>query len=407
MWRIYTDMPKRVYHIFMFFSWYLDIICSIMWLFVLLFTGLTEALEGLDMRSVFRAGTTGSENKRLIELERMKRDLEHQLQEMARTVERQQEMIAMAKRDPLTGLRNRQGIPELVDAALRADQEGIFFIMDMDNFKCVNDTYGHMEGDHVLTKFARALKGAVDANDIVARLGGDEFVVFSPEHCDKYEVRAKAQRIVRQIERRLVTPGKLLRVTISMGIACAPLDGVTYEALYANADKALYSVKKAGKNGYRFYADLDESGCSDVAEDRPRRTLEEITSRLREKKMEGSFEVEYTNFEKIYRFMERNLAREHREVQCVLFTLEEYIGVDDLLIQGQLEHLQHAVASSLRKGDVTTKYSPTQVLALLMDVNRENTHSVVKRILSRYRAEAGRDVMHVLCDIRQLMADGE
>lgn len=359
------------------------------------------------MHTVFRSETISGENKRLIELEKMKKNLEYQLQEMSKTVEKQQEMIAMAKRDPLTGLRNRQGIPELVNAGLRAEREGVFFIMDMDNFKGINDTYGHMEGDRVLTKFAKALKEVVEPGDIAARLGGDEFVVFSPGHYDKCEVKARAQRIVRQIERGLVSPGKLMRVTISMGIACAPLDGVTYEALYNNADKALYSVKKAGKNGYRFYDDLSESGRGTVVCDRPYSSLEEITNKLRERKMEGSFEVEYANFEKIYRFMERNLIRAHREVQCVLFTLEDYIDAGEMMVQGQLEHLAHAVVSSLRKGDVTTKYSSTQVLALLMDANKANADMVANRILTRYRAEAGKDVMNVLYDIQQLKASEE
>lgn len=126
--------------------------------------------------------------------------------------------------------------------------------------------------------------------------------------------------------------------------------------------------------------------------------------------MEGSFEVEYSNFEKIYRFMERNLIRDHREVQCVLFTLDDYgehMESDETIIRGQLEYLQRAVVNSLRKGDVTTKYSSTQVLALLMDVNRENADMVVNRILARYRADAGREAMNVLYDIQQLMASEE
>lgn len=90
-----------------------------------------------------------------------------------------------------------------------------------------------------------------------------------------------------------------MQVTISMGIACAPFDGETYETLYRNADKALYSVKKTGKNGYCFFADLDRTGDIDLDCDRPHSSLGEITSRLRERKAEGSFEVEYSNFEKI------------------------------------------------------------------------------------------------------------
>ncbi len=65
--------------------------------------------------------------------------------------------------------------------------------------------------------------------------------------------------------------------------------------------------------------------------------------------MEGSYEVEYNDFEKIYRFMERNLIREHREVQCVLFTLDDYTETDEIVLQEQLAYLQHAVVSSLRK----------------------------------------------------------
>lgn len=360
------------------------------------------------MHTVFRS------DKRLTELEKVKQGLEIQLQEMARTVEKQQELIALAKRDPLTGLRNRQGIPELVNARLRERHEGIFFIMDMDNFKRVNDTYGHIEGDRMLTRFARGLKRAVDAQDIVARLGGDEFVVFSPGHFDKYEVKAKAQRLIRQVERDLAAPGKLIQVTVSMGIASAPRDGVTYEALYGKADQALYSVKNDGKNGYRFFDDLDEEGSNAAAYDRPQCSLVEITHRLRERKMdledsytEGSYEVEYSNFEKIYRFIERNLIRDHREVQCVLFTLDEPVEVDAVMIQRQAEHLHHVIVSSLRRGDVTAKYSATQVLALLMDTNKKNADRVVKRILTRYCAEADGEAMHVLYDIQQLMSGEE
>lgn len=349
------------------------------------------------MHTDFQSKTTSSENERLVELEKIKKNLEHQLQEM----------IAMAKHDSLTGLRNRQGIPELVNANLRVHCEGIFFIVDIDNFKGINDTYGHMEGDHVLVKFATMLKEAVNPKDIIARIGGDEFVVFSPGHYDKEEVETKAQRFIRQIESNLAMRGKSMRVTVSMGIAAAPLDGETYEILYGNADKALYSVKKEGKNGYRFFADLNEQERDDAVYDSLGSSLEEITSKLRERKIEGSFEVEYNNFEKIYRFMERNLIRDYREVQCVLFTLEDRIDASAMVIQRQMEDLHHAIISSLRKGDVTTKYSPTQILVLLIDVNKENAEVVVKRILSKYCPERGRDMMNVLYDIQQLMTGEE
>ena len=196
-----------------------------------------------------------------------------------------------------------------------------------------------------------------------------------------------------------------MQVTISMGIAAAPHDGVTYEALYRNADKALYSVKNEGKDGYRFYADLDDKQISNVVYTRPHSSIEEITGKLRERKMEGSLEVEYDHFEKIYRFLSRNLVRSSRDVQCILFTLETDTDADEMTIQRQLEHLQHAIVSSLRKSDVTARYGPSQILVLLMDVNTENAGMVVKRILQKYHMEAGRGMMNPLYDIRQLATD--
>ncbi len=359
------------------------------------------------MHTDFQAKSMKGDNQTLMELEKMKNNLEQQLREMTNTIERQREMIALAKRDPLTGVRNRQGIPELVNSSLCAHCEGVFFIMDLDNFKSVNDTYGHMEGDRTLVKFAKALKVSVDSKDIIARLGGDEFVVFAPGHYDKYEVKAKAQRFIQQIERSLTMPGNSIQVTASMGIAIAPHDGLTYKELYGNADKALYSVKNEGKNGYCFFSELDKLRSDNSACGKPHFSIEEITGKLKEKRVSGSYEVTYNDFEKIYRFIERNLIRNRREIQCVLFTLENYTGADEMIIQRQLELLKHAIVSSLRKGDVTTRYSSTQMLTLLIDVNTENAGMVAERILCRYRREAGRDMMNTLYDIRQLMAGGE
>ena len=359
------------------------------------------------MHTIFQVKPAASESRKVSELELSKKKLETQLQEMTRTVQKQQELLAQAKRDTLTGLMGRQGISEQIDALLHSDCRGTFFIMDMDNFKNVNDTYGHMEGDQVLVRFAKGLKKAVAANDITARLGGDEFIVFSPGHYDKYELQAKAQRILRQIERELITPGRLVRVTVWMGIASAPFDGGDYEALYGNSDKALYYVKHEGKNGYQFFSEICEIQKGSAETLRQHRSLGEITKSLKERKMEGSYEVAYNDFEKIYRFMERNLMREYREVQCVLFTLEDGDGTDERVLEEQLAQLQHAVASSLRKGDVTAKYSTSQVLALLMDVNRHNADAVVNRLLGKYRREAGKKEMRVIYDIEQLLASEE
>ena len=102
--------------------------------------------------------------------------------------------------------------------------------------------------------------------------------------------------------------------------------------------------------------------------------------------------------------MERNLERENREVQCVLFTVDDEMDgiADEYSLQRQMEHLQHAIVSSLRRGDVTAKYSSSQILALLMDVNKENAKLVIDRILENYKEEAGNGYMNVCFDFEQL-----
>lgn len=123
--------------------------------------------------------------------------------------------------------------------------------------------------------------------------------------------------------------------------------------------------------------------------------------------MEGSFVVEYESFEKIYRFLERNIARENRKVQCVLFTVDEPEDkdFDEFALQRQMEHLQHAVVSALRRGDVITNYSESQMLVLLMDVDSENADLVVKRILERYKTESGEDDKEISYEIQQLIPE--
>jgi diguanylate cyclase (GGDEF)-like protein len=350
------------------------------------------------MNTVLKPNTKTDDKKRLIELEL-------QLEEMTKTVEMQYEQILNARLDALTGLRNRDGLPDQVNAMLEENCEGFFFIMDMDNFKSVNDTYGHLEGDSVLARFAQELKKSIGENDVAARIGGDEFIVFSPESYTDSEIRRKALGIIRRIERALVAPGRLVRVTVSMGISKVPDNGTTYETLYSNADKALYLMKNEGKNGYKFYADIDESENDIVKCSKERASLAEITCKLREEKMEGSFVVEYNDFEKIYRFMERNLMREKRDVQCVLFTVDDDMELSEIALKRHREYLMEAVTSSLRKGDVTADYGSSQVLALLMDVNGKNAEMVIERILQRYRDKVGDAALEITYDIQPVTAN--
>jgi len=155
--------------------------------------------------------------------------------------------------DGLTGLHNHRYFQEtLVAQASREDQAGTYAIlmMDLDNFKEINDTYGHLVGDTVLKAVADALRGSIRKGDVAARYGGEEFAVFLPRQ-DREQARHVAERVRRVVEEmNLALDGvqEPIRVTLSVGYAAYPEDGSDHQTILERADEALYLAKRAGKN---------------------------------------------------------------------------------------------------------------------------------------------------------------
>lgn len=172
--------------------------------------------------------------------------------------QKQQEMALKEEleKDPLTTLYNRKFMQQVIISKLRDTQQGYFMIIDLDNFKYVNDHYGHACGDAVLIEFGNLLSKEVPRNgDIIGRLGGDEFVVF----LSGTTTASGAQRVAQKISKHLTNlnglliEGRRLPVSCSIGIAHAPEHGIVFEDLYQKADIALYRAKHAGKSCCCFY----------------------------------------------------------------------------------------------------------------------------------------------------------
>ena len=162
--------------------------------------------------------------------------------------------------DYLTKISNVNGLQKSIN--LFIDEEGskligaTMFIIDVDCFKEVNDTFGHGRGDEVLMRVGRELSKSFRGGDIVGRLGGDEFMVFSPTLKGYDNVVQKAKELNETLSSRIEEDGKTVVISVSVGIAEYPQDAETYDDLYKMADKALYFVKEHGKNGYCVYSDL-------------------------------------------------------------------------------------------------------------------------------------------------------
>ena len=167
-----------------------------------------------------------------------------------------------ALHDALTGLPNRPLVEDRANqcllSAVRTGSPNALLFLDLDRFKNVNDTLGHRAGDDLIRQVANRLQGVMRASDTLARLGGDEFVVLLPD----VEVSMAAEianRIVATLQDPFVLCGNEVFISCSIGIACAPTDGDTYEALMGHADAAMYQAKAQGRNTVAVHAERPAS----------------------------------------------------------------------------------------------------------------------------------------------------
>lgn len=167
--------------------------------------------------------------------------------------QREQYMFDKMQRDSLTGLYNKAATQEHILSMLEtSDSIFAFFILDIDDFKQVNDRFGHSAGDKVLVDFSNAMKSQFREGDIVGRIGGDEFVAFLRVQ-NREEAEEKARALTDVLRLTVGADNDGCCVTASIGVAVTPLAGLDFETLYKNADTALYHTKKQGKNGFALY----------------------------------------------------------------------------------------------------------------------------------------------------------
>ncbi|MFH1494275.1 MAG: EAL domain-containing protein [Pseudomonadota bacterium] len=162
----------------------------------------------------------------------------------------------LAYNDALTGLPNRLLLAERIDHALTLSERNGYscavLFLDLDHFKHINDSLGHLFGDRVLIEVSERIKGCLRHVDTAARLGGDEFVLLLNQ-VDVRGTEITARRILDALARPFTLDDMSFTVTCSIGIALYPDDGVTMDDLIKNADSAMHHVKERGRSGFRFY----------------------------------------------------------------------------------------------------------------------------------------------------------
>jgi len=189
-----------------------------------------------------------------------------------------------AERDRLTGLVNRTLLIEHIETAIsRSDDVALLFI-DLDNFKSVNDTFGHKIGDHLLKTVAGRLRHSVQAIDVVARLGDDEFAVLLTNGAHPTAAEIVARRISDFLNAPMTAGGQDIRVGASIGVACWQPEVLSAHELFRRADVALYRTKSTARGTYNFF---------EAEMDRRLQQKQELEQDLRRALAERAFDIHY------------------------------------------------------------------------------------------------------------------
>ena len=166
----------------------------------------------------------------------------------------------LAHHDPLTNLPNRlllkARLNKSIDKCNELKQRLAIFFIDIDNFKLINDTYGHSIGDKIINLVAQRLQRNIRKNDTISRIGGDEFIIVIEDVLEQKNIEKIASKIMDDFKDPLKLEEYLFETTISMGISIFPNNGLDAEELIKQADTAMYSAKNSGRNQYKFYKDI-------------------------------------------------------------------------------------------------------------------------------------------------------
>lgn len=176
-----------------------------------------------------------------------------------KNAERSRNLQEKADTDLLTGLNNKLATERKIKEYMRenANSLGMLFVLDIDNFKKINDTMGHVFGDEVLRTLGKHIGANFRVTDIIGRTGGDEFMIFLKDLKDDADTLHQAEKLVKFFHGFQAGEYVKYSATASIGAAVFPDHGSDFESLYKSADKALYKAKERGKNQLAFYDDRD------------------------------------------------------------------------------------------------------------------------------------------------------
>ncbi len=300
----------------------------------------------------------------------------------SRTIETLKEEVMV---DMLTGFLNKMHGTERI-SKLCTRKTGALMILDLDNFKLVNDLFGHEMGDKVLAAFADIVRRNTRETDTLCRIGGDEFMAFCEDLTAENSVASITLRLNTQLleaAESLMGKNNGIPLGISIGIAMVPEYGRDYEELFAMADSALYKVKNNGKHGYCLYNKLQ--GDEDLLSTDPDQKLERIIKIVEERNdTGGALMLGSDSFALVYRFLMRFYKRYGGTAALVLFTLSLQEDADNIRQLETSSEFSGMLQKNLRVSDIIMQSGECDFFVMLTERTRAEAESTIKRILEAW-----------------------
>ncbi|MBQ3789627.1 MAG: response regulator [Lachnospiraceae bacterium] len=308
----------------------------------------------------------------------------HRIEKVLTNRERIKELTKESSTDGLTGFLNKTHVERKLAETCRYET-GVLAILDMDDFKLVNDIYGHETGDQIIVAFAKFLKEHTRGTDIVGRVGGDEFLVFFTGVTNEDAVDSVIWRINQQLSKAaadILGAEANLPLGVSAGAIMVPKYGTDYPDLLQKADRALYYSKQNGKHSCTLYSedgaiDFSAAGIED---------LKKLSMILGERNIANrALWLGQNAFGYIYRYMIRYMHRYQNTAYKVLFTIVFMSPDIDRSEFSQItEHLGNILRNTLRNSDIMMQSAPNQFFLLLPGVGESDIQKVIDRTVSAW-----------------------
>ena len=285
--------------------------------------------------------------------------------------------------DKLTGFLNKISGNSKI-SGLCSENSGTLMILDLDNFKLVNDLFGHDMGDQMLRAFSDIVRHNIRETDVVSRIGGDEFMGFFIDMTEESAVRSLTERLNAQLleeAARLMGRDHGIPLGISVGAVMIPEHGRDYESLFTLADNSLYTVKQNGKHGYSIYEqtgseDFDEKDDLDREIDRVTKIIEERNDRS------GALMLGREPFAIAYRFVTRLTKRYGGIVVRLIFEISSGEDEKSCSVLSATEHFGEILRKHLRGSDLIMKNRSNQYFVILNSRKTFSPEAVANRVIS-------------------------